>query len=465
MRSTVLAVVGAFLLALHAVAGLEMVLDPDVKILPGGRTTCGVLRCEEQGQEPRLASVTEMAVFKRASGPGGLRARRTVATVSERQAKLSTLWDGIKVDGTWSVRRAQVTLYLTEADDCKLAEFSCRVVTVDGFQETRVGLATLGRDVSEHASRTARPDEACTPPAGDVGQLAALALQSSTSTLLAGVRDNLRDLENRLEDKISALGGTFARQTPARVDASSEQFNRLDKSVAALAALSDQLAAAVGKAERAAPDSRGAWVSPGLGGVASCTRREAGYQLVLPGGGEPPFLCDPDTDGGGWVLIQRRSSGRVNFLRSWAEYKRGFGSLADDFWLGNERIHALTAQGSFELLVTLRYGNQTAVARYQDFSLGDEAGNYKLHLGVYSGTAGDALSPHNGFQFSTIDRDNDVHETASCAAVYHGAWWYGACHSSNLNGEWGAPHNKGPRWSPLSGADPVDFTEMKIRRL
>ena len=32
------------------------------------------------------------------------------------------------------------------------------------------------------------------------------------------------------------------------------------------------------------------------------------------------------------------------------------------------------------------------------------------------------------------ERDNDKHQTANCAEAYLGAWWYTACHSSNLNG-------------------------------
>ena len=33
--------------------------------------------------------------------------------------------------------------------------------------------------------------------------------------------------------------------------------------------------------------------------------------------------CDMDTDGGGWMLIQRRlPGGNVNFTRNWADYTR-----------------------------------------------------------------------------------------------------------------------------------------------
>ncbi|XP_071796301.1 uncharacterized protein [Asterias amurensis] len=44
----------------------------------------------------------------------------------------------------------------------------------------------------------------------------------------------------------------------------------------------------------------------------------------------------------GWIVVQRRYNGSVNFNRSWAEFKDGFGSTDGEFWLGNEILHKLT---------------------------------------------------------------------------------------------------------------------------
>lgn len=35
----------------------------------------------------------------------------------------------------------------------------------------------------------------------------------------------------------------------------------------------------------------------------------------------------------------------MDFYRDWAAYKQGFGSQLGEFWLGNDHIQALTAQG------------------------------------------------------------------------------------------------------------------------
>ena len=179
-----------------------------------------------------------------------------------------------------------------------------------------------------------------------------------------------------------------------------------------------------------------------------------------------PYLCDTVTDGGGWVVIQRRTTGNVDFYRNWDSYKQGFGSVDDDFWLGNANIHALTRYGSWELRVDLQYKGNSTFARYDSFSIGDETTNYVLRLGEYSGTAGDDLSYHKDYPFSTHDRDNDPHSRFNCAADYSGAWWYFACYKSNLNGKWNTKGTKGMVWVELTDyTDSVSSSEMKIRKI
>ena len=49
------------------------------------------------------------------------------------------------------------------------------------------------------------------------------------------------------------------------------------------------------------------------------------------------------------------------------------------------------------------------------------------------------MSYHSGKMFSTYDVDHDTYPT-SCAVEFKGAWWYGKCHDSNLNGKYLAGH-------------------------
>ncbi|GFR74381.1 ficolin-2 [Elysia marginata] len=85
------------------------------------------------------------------------------------------------------------------------------------------------------------------------------------------------------------------------------------------------------------------------------------------------ILCDTKTDGGGWILLQRRTTGDVDFNRSWSEYKNGFGTPPGDFWLGNDAIHELTSKQLHELRIDMRVGSQKFYARYSTFDIMDES--------------------------------------------------------------------------------------------
>ncbi|XP_036773984.2 tenascin-R isoform X4 [Manis pentadactyla] len=174
--------------------------------------------------------------------------------------------------------------------------------------------------------------------------------------------------------------------------------------------------------------------------------------------------CDMATDGGGWIVFQRRQNGQTDFFRKWAEYRVGFGNLEDEFWLGLDDIHRITSQGRYELRVDMRDGQEAAFAHYDKFSVEDSRSLYKLHIGAYNGTAGDSLSYHQGRPFSTEDRDNDVAVT-NCAMSYKGAWWYKNCHRTNLNGKYGeSRHSQGINWYHWKGHEfSIPFVEMKMR--
>ena len=147
--------------------------------------------------------------------------------------------------------------------------------------------------------------------------------------------------------------------------------------------------------------------------------------------------CDMKTDGGGWTVFHKRFNGFVGFYRGWDEYKNGFGDVRGEFWLGNEKIHQLTEIPSQLRVEINTTSSGYKYAKYSNFTVTNEASNYTLFIGFYSGTAIDRLAYHNSMAFTTKDRDNDKEKSYNCAVSYRGAWWYKTCFSSNLNGNYG----------------------------
>ncbi|XP_041675647.1 fibrinogen C domain-containing protein 1-like [Drosophila eugracilis] len=175
----------------------------------------------------------------------------------------------------------------------------------------------------------------------------------------------------------------------------------------------------------------------------------------------------------GWLVIQRRRDGLVNFYRDWNEYKEGFGNLAGDFFIGLEKLNWLTSYQPFELYIHLEeyYNKVTVFAKYDEFLIGEESENFVLKaLGQYSGTAGDSLRTNKGQAFSTFDRKNDEAENKNCAQFHLGGWWYKDCGKSNLNAQYLDYYQYLPNdtaryitWNSFSTIAPMKIVQMMIR--
>ncbi|OWK62929.1 Angiopoietin-related protein 5 [Lonchura striata] len=128
-------------------------------------------------------------------------------------------------------------------------------------------------------------------------------------------------------------------------------------------------------------------------------------------------------------------------------------SLQGEFWLGLRKIFDIVNQKAthFSLYVDLESENDKhAYASYDGFWIEDEACYFKIHLGHYSGNAGDAFRGYrrednqNSMPFSTFDADNDGcrpmctikgQPVKSCSNFSDNTgWWFNKCGLANLNG-------------------------------
>ena len=180
-------------------------------------------------------------------------------------------------------------------------------------------------------------------------------------------------------------------------------------------------------------------------------------------------FCDTSSGRGGWLVVQRRKDGSVDFNRSWVDYEDGFGSLTGEFWYGLRPLHCLTNQGQWEMCIdfTLTDGTNSYLS-YSSFKIGPASSNYKLSISGYNGIASsDPFSSHplNGMPFTTKDRDNDNwNDNFNCAldnVGNAGGWWYNVCSHTFLNHQY-----KNTYGIRISGSwKSLSFTEMKIRPL
>ncbi|XP_078602810.1 uncharacterized protein LOC144876697 [Branchiostoma floridae x Branchiostoma japonicum] len=183
---------------------------------------------------------------------------------------------------------------------------------------------------------------------------------------------------------------------------------------------------------------------------------------------DPPFniWCDMDPFGCGGTVIQRRTSGSLDFEREWSDYENGFGDLDGEMWLGLKNISVISSRRNHMLHILLEdWDGVTAHASYSVFSVGAEGTNYELTIDAYAGNAGDSMGPEgrydsSGKMFTTTDRKNDDNGVFNCAEAYSGGgWWYPpGCGYAYLNGKYLRdcnPHcdpSQGVVWQTWRGA-------------
>ena len=111
--------------------------------------------------------------------------------------------------------------------------------------------------------------------------------------------------------------------------------------------------------------------------------------MIDPDGkGAFQIFCNQTKDGEAWAVIQRRLNGSVDFFRDWEDYKRGFGDLGGEFWLGLEKIHRLTnPQNRQKLRIELEdFTGYSCYAEFDNFTVNGEDDQYRLaSLGFYNG--------------------------------------------------------------------------------
>ncbi|XP_017273520.1 angiopoietin-related protein 5 isoform X2 [Kryptolebias marmoratus] len=220
----------------------------------------------------------------------------------------------------------------------------------------------------------------------------------------------------------------------------------------------------------------------------------SGIYIVHPEDTDSSFevFCEMDYMEGGWTVMQRRTDGLSDFKRPWADYVDGFGHLAGEHWLGLTKVFHIVNQKDtrFQLHIALvSLDDVASYASYDDFRLDDETQFFRIHLGRYAGSAGDAFRGYDQEQnqdtapFSAPDVDNDGcnpsctlgNSTVESCSVQHNhtGWWFNRCGLANLNASPGeAEQSRGRRthilwdtWRRSGVPRTIRSVTMKIRRI
>ena len=159
------------------------------------------------------------------------------------------------------------------------------------------------------------------------------------------------------------------------------------------------------------------------------------------------------------TVIQRRVD-NTNFYRTWGNFKTGFGNKSASFWLGLDRIHALTSACSSgsRLLVKATRNDVIKQYDYSGFTVSTEADNYLMNYTKHETGGEDSMINNKGQMFSTFDRDNDRQVDFNAAMVFKSGWWHTTNSESNPNG----PISRLYWYAFNMDRVPLDSIEMRI---
>ncbi|XP_049294586.1 ficolin-1-like [Anopheles funestus] len=284
---------------------------------------------------------------------------------------------------------------------------------------------------------------------------------SHQATLIAGLQFSLNYLSQTLSHNVTTLQTQSSKILSQQVACASHEQMRKEIEAITL---------------KEAKIGQTSFSAVGLGHLDNAFRsckeeptKRSGKYFIQPTMNDEPFVgyCEQTRFGGGWLVVQLRFDGSVDFQRNWTEYRAGFGSIDGEFWIGLEHLHRLTSERPHELIVEVEdFARNYVYARYKQFEIGSEKEQYQLKkVGAYSGTATDNLKQHKDMKFSTIDRDNV--SGAGCSMSYEGGWWHNKCHASNLNGRYSSGvDSKYIVWYYYPDGDAsIAYTRMMIREV
>lgn len=151
------------------------------------------------------------------------------------------------------------------------------------------------------------------------------------------------------------------------------------------------------------------------------------YSIKTGGFSSSHAWCDMTTDGGGWLVIVRRSSDEVDFDLLLEEYEDGFGNIEGDFWFGLRSLQALTSRRSYEMRLDMYHQpndtESSVYAHYSSFNVSNP--NYTLRIGNFSGSNENLTNSLNQFNERPFSaRKTKIDTSSICSTMLKAGWWF-----------------------------------------
>ncbi|GFR78482.1 angiopoietin-4 [Elysia marginata] len=230
--------------------------------------------------------------------------------------------------------RWQIVVSRMNAEICDSSYFLCEAISINSCGKPKRAIATAWPSVSQTDQSDASTDPAVVSALGRKLADATALLQMfnmSFQNLLAN-REAERDERSQILERLSELEQKASSTASPESTCGCETItNKLDSLESRLAKLENQTRAEATQTPITVCER----------GMNELTNEP--YVLMVLDTLGTQIRCDAQTDGGGWIVIQRRTNADVDFNKAWNEYRNGFGDLSGNFWLGNDAISKLTA--------------------------------------------------------------------------------------------------------------------------
>ncbi|GFO34499.1 ficolin-2 [Plakobranchus ocellatus] len=311
--------------------GAKLYLHRKSPLLSGDCNTCGVLHCEEKvfpltrtkSQDVGLDTknlgsfIFNITIMKYLPLCSNASEDEYSASLDFKNPNVTAITENAQLFGFLDSRSASVKLKMLKPEECG-SDFTCEVQRLDS-QGRRTFLSTstlLQRQRDNHMGCEILTPTATPKPLAKEMQtelewvLNFLHLQKKNT-------DKLLSIQNNTDGKNdSAVKNTRTQSHSFRNRKDDDDYRNEDVFEQQLSILIRELTFALENTAVIYPRGKGGLMKP--------------------------YLCDILTDAGGWIVIQRHLSFETDFYPPWDVYKKGFGILHKDFWLGNELLHILT---------------------------------------------------------------------------------------------------------------------------